>query len=115
MGNPVGNDNQSIGSNGARAGVTPDRPIKADTRGMEAKLSKALENAMDRTSFDPASFAYLISLMPSNVQAKFMQSFLIYADMQAHKLSTDTYVDNVEYELCISAMRIREGLDRYPH
>jgi hypothetical protein len=110
----IGNDNSPMADNSVRSGVTPDSPIKADTRGIEAKLVKALENAMDRQSFDTAGFAYLISLLPTHIQKTFMQSFLVYTDMQRHKLATDTYADG-EYDLCITAMRIQEGLDRYPH
>lgn len=98
---------------GIKAGVSGSTPFVADTRGLEGKLIRLLENSMDRQSFDTRAFGYLISLLPSTIQAVFMQSVLDYLSNMTHKLGTDTYADNTEYELCIMAMRIREALDQY--
>lgn len=99
---------------GIKAGVTSTTPIKADTRGIESKLVKLLESTMDRASFDPRSFAYLISLLPSHIQNAYVASFLAYVDTLSHKMTTDTYSDDTEYALCVLGMRIQEGIGRYP-
>ena len=111
--NRVGSTTSSYASKGIGQGVTPTTPIKADTRGIEGKLIRLIESTMDRGSFDTPGFAYLLSLMPPHIQAVFMQSFLAYTDTMRHKLDTDTY-EIGEYPLCIQAMRIQEGIGKYP-
>lgn len=110
--------NERIGTSGPspmdkKAGVVSAPTITPDSRGIENKLVTAISTTMDRQSFDPRAFAYMLSLQSISIQHTLMTSILALLETYRHKMETNTYNGDAEYELCVLAMRMLDGIRQF--